>query len=137
MQGYLESWFCVDYASSVQQSLTVFWREELSKIIETIIFEIPILITMGFAVYKYLPGLNFQNYSGKNTQEQKRVNFKSFLSRRDTPFTTFSPVTPDKTIGKMPYYCNRVFEKSIYDRKCINYSFATQYIHIRNPKTGF
>ena len=34
----------------VQQSLTVFWREEQSKIIETIIFEIPISITMEFAV---------------------------------------------------------------------------------------
>ena len=50
MLGYLESLFHVVCASSVQQSLTVFWREERSKIIETIIFEIPISITMGFAV---------------------------------------------------------------------------------------
>ena len=50
MLGYLESLFCVDCAFLVQQSLTVFWREERSKIIETIIFEIPISITMGFAV---------------------------------------------------------------------------------------
>ena len=46
----MESLFHVVFAFLVQQSLTVFWREERSKIIETIIFEIPISITMGFAV---------------------------------------------------------------------------------------
>ena len=46
----MESLFCVDCAILVQQSLTVFWREERSKIIETIIFEIPISISMGFTV---------------------------------------------------------------------------------------
>ena len=50
MLGYLESLFYVVCVYLVQQSLTVFWREERSKIIETIIFEIPISITMGFAV---------------------------------------------------------------------------------------
>ena len=50
MLGSLESLFYVVCVYLVQQSLTVFWREERSKIIETIIFEIPISITMGFAV---------------------------------------------------------------------------------------
>ena len=50
MLGYLESLFCVVCVYLAQQSLTVFWREERSNIIETIIFEIPISITMGFAV---------------------------------------------------------------------------------------
>ena len=50
MLGFLESLFYVVCVYLVQQSLTVFWREERSKIIETIIFEIPISITMEFAV---------------------------------------------------------------------------------------
>ena len=58
--------FCVDYAFLVQQSLTVFWREERSKIIETIIFEIPISITMGFAVIS-TTCVEFLNYNGNET----------------------------------------------------------------------
>ena len=58
--------FCVDCAFLVQQSFTVFWREERSKIIETIIFEIPISITMGFAVIS-TTCVEFLNYNGKET----------------------------------------------------------------------
>ena len=66
MLGYLESFFCVVCVSAVQQSLTVFWREERSKIIETIIFEIPISITMEFAIIQVPPASNLSSYNGKN-----------------------------------------------------------------------
>ena len=66
MLEYLESMFLVICVSAVQQSLTVFWREERSKIIETIIFEIPISITMGFAVIS-TTCVEFLNYNGKET----------------------------------------------------------------------
>ena len=66
MLGSLESLFYVVCVYLVQQSLTVFWREERSKIIETIIFEIPISITMGFAVIS-TTCVEFLNYNGKET----------------------------------------------------------------------
>ena len=62
----MESLFYVVCVYLVQQSLTVFWREERSKIIETIIFEIPISITMGFAVIS-TTCIEFLNYNGKET----------------------------------------------------------------------
>ena len=66
MLGSLESLFYVVCVYLVQQSLTVFWREERSNIIETIIFEIPISITMGFAVIS-TTCVEFLNYNGKET----------------------------------------------------------------------
>ena len=66
MLGYLESLFHVVCASSVQQSLTVFWREEQSKIIETIIFAIPFSINMKFPVIQVPPASNLNNYNYKH-----------------------------------------------------------------------
>ena len=73
MLGYLESLFCVVCVYLVQQSLTVFWREERLKIIETITFEIPISISMGFAVYKYLLRRIFKITTVKRLPEHYRA----------------------------------------------------------------
>ena len=66
MLGYMESLFHVVCDYAVQWSLTVFWREEQSKIIEAIIFEIHFSITMEFAIIQVPPASNLNNYNGEN-----------------------------------------------------------------------